>query len=135
MCDEAGNLLKRSDINSPGVPLPLGGYSQVVALEDHKTLVFISGQIPVDREGVVPADFAGQAAQVWANVDAQLAAAGMTKADIVKVNVFLSDRQYALPNRTARQAYLGELRPAMSVIICGIFDEAWLLEIEVVAAR
>ncbi len=84
---------------------------------------------------VLPPDFPSQAAQVWANIDAQLSAAGMTKADIVKVNVFLSDRQYALPNRTARQAYLGDLRPAMSVIICGIFDQAWLLEIEVIAAR
>jgi len=127
--------MKRTEINSPDVPLPLGGYSQVVALEEHNKLVFVSGQIPVDNAGVVPPDFASQAAQVWANIDAQLAATGMTKADIVKVNVFLSNRQYALPNRTARQAYLGDLRPAMSVIICGIFDEAWLLEIEVIAAR
>jgi 2-iminobutanoate/2-iminopropanoate deaminase len=127
--------MKRTELNSPDVPLPLGGYSQVVALEDHKTLVFVSGQIPADKVGIVPPDFPSQAAQVWANIDAQLAAAGMTKADIVKVNIFLSDRQYALPNRAARQAYLGDLRPAMSVIICGIFDEAWLLEIEAVAAR
>lgn len=127
--------MKRTEFNSPDVPPPLGGYSQVVALEEHKTLVFVSGQIPADKAGVVPPDFPSQAAQVWANIDAQLAAAGMTKADVVKVNVFLSDRQYALPNRTARQAYLGDLRPAMSVIICGIFDEAWLLEIEVIAAR
>lgn len=125
----------RTEFNSPDVPLPLGGYAQVVALEDHKKLVFVSGQIPADNAGVVPPDFASQAAQVWANIDAQLGAAGMTMADIVKVNVFLSDRQYALPNRTARQAYLGDLKPAMSVIICGIFDEAWLLEIEVIAAR
>ena len=127
--------MKRTEINSPDVPLPLGGYSQVVALEEHKRLVFVSGQIPVDKAGVVPPDFPSQAAHVWANIDAQLSAAGMTKADIVKVNVFLSDRQYALPNRTARQAYLGDLRPAMSVIICGIFDKSWLLEIEVIAAR
>ena len=127
--------MKRAELNSPDVPLPLGGYSQVVALEDHKRLAFVSGQIPVDKEGRVPPDFPSQAALVWANIDAQLAVAGMSKADIVKVNVFLADRQYALPNRVARQAYLGDLRPAMSVIICGIFDNAWLLEIEVIAAR
>lgn len=75
--------MKRAEINSPDVPLPLGGYSQVVALEEHRKLVFVSGQIPVDKAGVVPPDFASQAAQVWANIDAQLAAAGMTKADIV----------------------------------------------------
>jgi hypothetical protein len=29
---------------------------------------------------------------------------------------------------------LGELAPALTVIICGIYDPAWLLEIECVAA-
>lgn len=127
--------MNRTEINAPAVQLPKGGYSQVVALEGHRRLAFISGQIPADLAGNVPPDFASQAAQVWANIDAQLTAADMSKADIVKVNVFLSDRQYAMGNREARAAYLGDLRPAMSVIICGIFDEAWLLEIEVIAAQ
>lgn len=127
--------MKRTEHNSPAAPQQKGGYSQAVAIEGFKRLVFVSGQIPANVNGEVPKDFAGQAALVWANVDAQLKEAGMTKDDIVKVNVFLSDHQYALPNREARQAYLGELRPAMSVIICGIFDSAWLLEIEVIAAK
>lgn len=127
--------MKRTELNASDVPLPKGGYSQVVALEGHQRLAFVSGQIPTDLAGDVPADFPSQARQVWTNIDAQLKAAGMAKADIVKVNVFLSDRQYAMANREARAAYLGELRPAMSVIICGIFDDAWLLEIEVIAAQ
>ncbi|EAB6717596.1 RidA family protein [Salmonella enterica subsp. enterica] len=127
--------MKRTEHNSPEVPLPKGGYSQAVAIEDFKRLVFVSGQVPSDTAGAVPDGFAEQAALVWSNVDAQLREAGMTRQDIVKVSVFLADRQYALPNREARQAYLGDLRPAMSVIICGIFDSAWLLEIEVIAAR
>ena len=126
--------MKRQDYNAIEVPLPKGGYSQVVALEDFKRLVFVSGQIPADRHDIVASDFPSQARQAWANVDAQLAAAGMSKRDIVKVTIFLSDRSHAMPNRETRQAYLGELRPAMSVVICGIFDESWLLEIEVVAA-
>ena len=126
--------MKREEFNAPGVPLPKGGYSQAVALDGFKRLVFISGQIPTDGNDEVASDFPSQARQVWANIDAQLAAAGLSKGDIVKVTVFLSDRQYAMANREARQAYLGELRPAMSVVICGIFDASWLLEIEVIAA-
>ena len=126
--------MTREEFNAPNVPLPKGGYSQAVALEGFKRLVFVSGQIPADGNDHVAPDFPTQARQVWANIDAQLAMAGMSKRNIVKVTVFLSDRRYAMPNREARQAYLGDLRPAMSVVICGIFDESWLLEIEVIAA-
>lgn len=127
--------MKRSNHNSTDAPQPQGGYSQTVAIEDFRRLVFVSGQIPVDRDDNVPAGFLDQAALAWSNVDAQLREAGMTRDDIVKVNIFLSDRAFAMENRQARAAYLGERQPAMSVIICGIFDSSWLLEIEVVAAR
>jgi 2-iminobutanoate/2-iminopropanoate deaminase len=51
----------------------------------------------------------------------------------VKVTIFLSDRKYALENRQARQDALGSHAPALTVVIAGIFDEAWLLEIEAIA--
>lgn len=127
--------MKRESYNAPEVPQPKGGYSQVVTIEGHKRLAFVSGQVPEGLDGDVPTDFLDQARLAWANVDAQLKNGGMDKDDIIKVNIFLSDRKYALANREARAAYLGDLRPAMSVIICGIFDEKWLLEIEAVAAR
>jgi enamine deaminase RidA (YjgF/YER057c/UK114 family) len=57
----------------------------------------------------------------------------MTVENLVKVTIFLSDRRYALENRQARQAALGDHAPALTVIIAGIFDESWLLEIEAVA--
>jgi hypothetical protein len=53
---------------------------------------------------------------------------------LVKVTIFLSDRDYALENRTARQEALGTRQVALTVIITGIFDAAWLLEIEAIAA-
>jgi hypothetical protein len=37
-------------------------------------------------------------------------------------------------NRKVRQEILGDLSPALTVVIAEIFDEAWLLEIEAVAA-
>jgi hypothetical protein len=43
-------------------------------------------------------------------------------------------RDYALANREIRQEVLGSHAPALTVIITGIFDEKWLLEIEAPAA-
>ena len=43
-------------------------------------------------------------------------------------------RDYALANREIRQEVLGSHSPALTVIIAGIFDEKWLLEIEATAA-
>lgn len=115
-------------------PAPAGGYSQAAEVTGEARLLFISGQIPVAPDGSLAGDFEGQARQVWANLEAQLRAAGMGLDNLVKVTTFLGDRKHAMANRAVRQAVLGDRRPAMTVIVTGIFDEAWLLEIEAVAA-
>lgn len=114
-------------------PAAAGGYAQAVKLVDHRRLLFVSGQIPVDADSVTPEAFSDQCHLAWRNVEAQLRAAGMGIANLVKVTIFLADRR-DVENRTIRQAVLGDHRPAMTVIITGIFDEVWLLEIEAVAA-
>jgi enamine deaminase RidA (YjgF/YER057c/UK114 family) len=127
--------MKRESSNAKNAPAPRGGYSQAVKITDFKTLLFISGQIPVSDDDKVPETFEEQARLVWRNIDAQLKAAGMSKADLVKVNTFLSDRHHATANREIRSEYLGSIAPAMSVVICAIFDEKWLLEVEAIAAQ
>ena len=122
-------------VNAPDAPRPGGGYAQAVRLSDFEELLFVSGQIPVDAAGTVPEAFAEQCRLVWRNVEAQLVVAGMGLGDIVKVTTFLSDRAYAEENSAIRQEVLAGLTPALTIIIAGIYDPAWLLEIEVVAAR
>ncbi len=82
----------------------------------------------------MPSDLAGQAKLVWKNVFAQLAAAGMDRSNLTKITIFLSSREFAAENREIRQEFLGSHAPALTVIITGIFDEKWLLEIEAIAA-
>jgi len=59
----------------------------------------------------------------------------MDVSNLVKVTTFLSSREFNLANRHARQSALGDHAPALTVIITGIFDERWLLEIEATAVR
>jgi len=117
-------------INATSAPQPVGGYSQAVHVQGAQRLLFISGQVPESLAGEVPADFKSQARLAWANVIAQLNASGMSVENLAKVTIFLSSREFALPNREVRSEVLGKHAPALTVIITGIFDEKWLLEIE-----
>ncbi len=117
-----------------GSPPVQGSYPQAVEVEGATRWLYLSGQIPVRPDGSLPETFEDQCRQCWANVEAQLTAAGMTLDNLGKVTTFLSDRQYALANRAVRLEVLGGRQPALTVIITGIFDEAWLVEIEAVAA-
>lgn len=126
-------MAKLQPIDAPDAPAPAGGYAQAMEVRGATRTVYVSGQIPVAPDGRVPSEFRDQARLAWANVEAQLRAADMTLDDLVKVTIFLSDRRYAMENREVRRAVLGDRRIAMTVIITGIFDEAWLLEIEAIA--
>ncbi|HEY0503252.1 MAG TPA: RidA family protein [Lysobacter sp.] len=98
-------------------------------------LLFVSGQVPEADDGSVPAGFAAQCRLAFANVEAQLKAADMTFDHLAKLTVFLSDRKYRDEARRVRHEMLGHLKvpPALTVVITGIYDEAWLLEIEAIA--
>ncbi|WP_419910698.1 RidA family protein [Hoeflea sp.] len=109
------------------------GYAQCVAVAGHTRTVYVSGQIPVRPDGSVPETFTEQAEQAWANVEAQLKAAGLGLQNVIRHTTYLSDRRYRAENSAVRRAVFKEHTPALTVIIAGIFDEAWLLEIEAVA--
>ncbi len=126
--------MKIRHLDAADAPAAQGAYAQVCEVSGARRLAFISGQVPASTSGVMPRDFAGQARQVWANVEAQLRAVDMTLDNLVKVTTYLADRRYALDNRTIRTEILAGRKPALTVVIAGIFDEGWLLEIEAVAA-
>jgi enamine deaminase RidA (YjgF/YER057c/UK114 family) len=125
--------VKVCPVNSREAPAAVGGYSQALEVTGASRVLYVSGQIPVDRDGELPADFRGQCRLAWQNVEAQLRAADMGVANLAKVTIFLADRENAIENREVRAEVLGEHRPALTVIITGIFDESWMIEIEAIA--
>jgi enamine deaminase RidA (YjgF/YER057c/UK114 family) len=96
--------------------------------------LFISGQVPETADGTVPPDFETQCRLAWRNLQSVLSEAGMTERNLVKVTIFLSDRQYRDMNARIRHEVLGDHCPALTIIITGIYDEKWLLEIDAIAA-
>jgi 2-iminobutanoate/2-iminopropanoate deaminase len=79
-------------VDTANAPRPRGHYSQARIAGD---LIFTAGLVPIDPETrslVGEGDVAEQTRQVFRNLQAILAAAGATLDDVVKITVFLADR-------------------------------------------
>lgn len=69
------------------------GFSQAVEVTGGDRVLYCAGQTSVDADGntLHPGDMAAQAAQALDNLEAVLAGAGMTMADVVKLNMYTTD--------------------------------------------
>ncbi len=121
-------------LTGDGSPPVEGWYPQAVEVTGATRWLYISGQVPTAPDGSRADDFTAQCEQVWDNLETQLRAAGMTVDNLVKVTTFLASRDHAVENREVRLRRLAGRQPALTVIITGIFDEGWLVEIEAVAS-
>lgn len=85
--------MARDVIHTDKAPKAIGPYSQAVAVPAGR-MIFLSGQIPLDPatgELVGGADVVAQAERVMKNLEAVLAAAGCTFAQVVRCGIFLTD--------------------------------------------
>lgn len=121
-------------LTGDGSPPVQGAYPQAVEVTGATRWLYLSGQVPTAADGGLAPDFVGQCEQVWDNLETQLRAAGMTLDNLVKVTTFLASRDHALENREVRLRRLAGRQPALTVIVAGLFEEGWLVEIEAVAA-
>ncbi|MCU7891445.1 MAG: RidA family protein [Candidatus Thiodiazotropha sp. (ex Ustalcina ferruginea)] len=82
--------MSREIIRTDQAPQAIGTYSQAVKVGD---TVYLSGQIPLVPESMemVDGDIEQQIRRVFENLQAVARAAGGSLADIVKLNVFLTD--------------------------------------------
>ncbi len=111
------------------------GYTHVVEATSPARLVYIAGQLGLDRDGKLSSDFRLQAVQTFENLKAALAAVGAQFQHVVKLNNYLIDTKYMPVFRQVRDSYLPDNnRPASTTIaISGLAREGALLEIEAVA--
>ncbi len=116
------------------VPAPEGGYTHGLEVSHPSRWLLVSGQTPEPLNGPVPDTAEEQCRVIWAHINAVLASASMSIRDVVKVTTFLSSRSVAPANTQVRTEILDGHRPSLTVVIAEIFDPAWLLEIEVLAA-
>ena len=71
-----------SDLSKPS------GYTHVVIVNRGK-LIFISGQVGMDKDGKISSNFDEQAQQAFSNIQSALSAAGAKPTDLVKLNYYV----------------------------------------------
>lgn len=120
--------------NPQAVSPAVGNYAHAIEIEPGFRYLFISGQIPEKPDGTVPLSFEDQCNAVWDNIFDIMKSANMGPENLVKVTTFLTHADQAEANGQIRRQRLGELTPALTVVIVQTLDSKWLLEIEAVAA-
>lgn len=109
------------------------GYSRAVV--DGEWL-FVSGTTGFDYATMtISSDVVEQAEQCFRNIEAALGEAGAGLADIVRVTYIVPDAADFEPCWPVMRKYLGEIRPAATMISAGVADPRIRLEIEVTARR
>ena len=127
--------MARQVVATAGAPKALGPYSQAVVTDPY---VYLAGQTPVDPSSgqLVAGDITAQTERVFANLFAVLAEAGLTAADVVKVNVYLTDMPNDFPAMNAVYATKFEAPyPARTTVCVAGLPMGANVEIEMVARR
>lgn len=106
--------MARQIISTEGAPKAIGTYSQAVKVGD---TVYLSGQIGLDPTNMQLVDgIEAQVRRVFDNLSAVAAASGGSLADIVKLNIFLTDLgHFALVNSIMAE-YIQEPYPARAAV-------------------
>jgi reactive intermediate/imine deaminase len=112
------------------------GYSQVAAVTGG-TLVFVAGQVAIDKSGNIVGqdDFLAQTQQVFENLKAAVEAAGGTFDDVIKLNSYFLDLSHLAQFREVRDKYVNVKNPPAStaVQVTKLFRPEFQVEIEAVA--
>ena len=125
--------MQRRDLNAHDAPPPAAAYTHAIEVSGANRTLYISGQVGVRMDGSVPEDVAEQSRLAWKNLEAQLKAAGMTLDNLVKITTILPNHGDLAAARAGRSDVLGDRRPASTLIVGGLANPAWKIEIEGIA--
>ena len=109
------------------------GYSRAVVDGDY---VFVSGTTGYDYSSMsISDDVAEQADQCFRNIEDTLAVAGCEVRDIVRVLYVVPDRDDFRACFPVLRAWLGDVRPAATMIEARLMNDEMKIEIQVTASR
>lgn len=127
--------MQRTKIQTAQAPAAIGPYSQAIRCGQ---FLYTSGQVALDPASgeLIGSDVQAQTEQVFANIQAVLAAAGATLAQVVKTTVFLTSMSdFQAMNAIYARYFEGpdRLSPARSTIAVAELPRKALVEIECIA--
>jgi enamine deaminase RidA (YjgF/YER057c/UK114 family) len=126
--------VQRKPINPHSWTVDLG-FDQAELVEDHQRMLVCSGQDAVDAHGTPqhPGDMAAQLELALDNLQAILAAADMTLANVVRLNVYATDVDEAIKQFPILNDRFGSNRYATSVLGVASLPAQFLVMLEATA--
>jgi 2-iminobutanoate/2-iminopropanoate deaminase len=122
-------------LSPSSIRAPFARYSHGIAVPAGYRLVFTSGQLGVGPDERVPADCEAQAELCFANIAAILAEDGMTLANVVRLNAYVTGREHMQAYMRARDRQFPGTPPASTLmIVSGFARPEFVVEIEAIAA-
>jgi len=122
-------------LSPEGICPPLGNYSPGVLVPAGINWLFTSGQLGVSKDGAIPTDVEAQAELCFFNLAAILEGAGMTFANVVRLNAWVTRREDFQVYMRVRDRYVANPPPASTLmIVSGFTRPEMLVEVEVIAA-
>jgi enamine deaminase RidA (YjgF/YER057c/UK114 family) len=122
--------------NPPKIAAPAATYSHGVEIAPNARWLYVAGQVGTKPDGTMAPDIEGQAEQTWLNVVAVLEGGGMNIKNLVKVTSFLTRPQDVPAYAKVRDRFLGDMRPATTMIVVqALARPGWLIEVEAIAAN
>jgi 2-iminobutanoate/2-iminopropanoate deaminase len=121
----------KKTILPPGAK-PGGNYSQGILVGD---TLYISGQAGEDAAGKIPSDFDAEVKQSLDNIGAILKAAGMSPADVVSVQVYLTDAGKFQRMNSVYTGYFKDPRPTRTTVVVAALVGPGNIEITVTARK
>ena len=118
-------------VRPPGTR-PGGNYSQGILAGD---TLYVSGQGGEDKDGKISATFEAEVQQSLDNIGAVLKAAGMSPADVVSVQVYLTDGALFQRMNTVYTAYFKDPRPTRTTVVVAALVGEGHVEITATARR
>ncbi len=122
--------MNKKTIVSNKLPQVLGPYSHVVISNG---FAFLSGQIPLDENGIVPQGIELQTQQVLDNIKMLLEDCSLTFSNIVKTTLFIKNMDDFVKINEIYGKYFCDNFPARSCIEVARLPKDVLIEIEIVA--
>jgi enamine deaminase RidA (YjgF/YER057c/UK114 family) len=126
--------MQRKPINPHSWTVKLG-FDQAELIEGHQRMLVCSGQDAVDAEGNPqhPGDMAAQLELALDNLEAIMAAADMTLANIVRLNVYTTDVDAVIKQFQTLNDRFGNNRYATSVLGVASLPAQFLVMLEATA--
>lgn len=123
----------RQAVSSASAPRAIGPYSQAIKTG---SLLFVSGQIPLDPETgqMVDGDIQAQTHRVFKNLQAVLEAAGATFDNVVRTTVYVADMNDFAAVNEVYGTYFSSPAPARATIQAARLPKDARVEIDVIAS-